>query len=307
MINVVLPFIDQFDTSDREPQLISYREPNTSVLRLDSRIRRAPQSNASTLNLFTNDNSGGINNPLIKFDIRRICIKKVEFFFYPNTVIEGYNDSVTFTFSRIAPPAGPLLIEFILPPDVYSVDSLGVALQQGIEDWLIANAFVIPVTYTFFPPTNGLSLDGQIALSLDNYDANYIFSIDPSCTFCKYGSFSINTSNTFPIATANDVKLSFYSLLPFPYIDIVSTALTSDQKLVPTNSSYSNNNVVYRMHDLNPGTNTYVENNPTQWININNNKTIYNIDLTFIDGYGQQIPDIKSRDCNIRLEILCQK
>lgn len=304
VVNVVIPFLDLQDNSDRDPQMITYREPNTSVLRIDSRIRRDPQSEASSIVLSTST-SGGISNPLIKSDIRRICIKKVEFFFYPDNVIYNYNDTLEFDFVTLTIPHEHFTIQ--LDAGVYTVEELGQEIADKMQDWFDGQSYAVTVDYTYIPPEDGNSLDGQIKLQLDGGINSSSLSINPDCTFCKYGSFSLNSLNSWPTAYTNLVLMSFYSVLPFPYIDIASNALTQDQKIVPTNTSYSNNDVIYRMFDLRYGENLYIETAPTAWLNINNNKSIYSIDLTFLDGYGNKIPSIKSRDCNIRMEILCQR
>lgn len=294
------------DTNNLDPQVITYRAPNTPGLYIDSTIRQDPTSNANRV-LITTSNSNTLINRM-----RRIAVKDFTLYYYLDNIITGFNDTFTINFRTVAPdPPMTRTITVTIPQDIYTIEELGMEIQNLLNAWAAANWGSVPIpvfTVTFMDsPVEGLF--GQLNISATYLITPPLLAIDPNSTFVvgSEGMLALTRSNNFAVPTTPILKLSFFSDVPYKYIDITSNALTKDSKVQSTTNLDTNYRIIHRIVRPHVGYNIEVLNEPLNWININSDTCLTQIDFTFLGPDGVPIRGAISRDFWWLMEISMQR
>ncbi len=307
MTPVFLPPVEVEDTSNSDPQVITYRAPNTPGLYIDSTIRQLPTSNANTMQVNTSNNNVLINR------MRRIAVKDFTLFYNLDNIITDFNDSFVLNFTVAAPdPPSTTIVSVIIPQDVYTIEELGQTLEQLLNDWMIANWVGPPPTPTFtvtFVPSTIEEGGGQLEITASYLISDPLLAIDPSCSFVigSSGMLALTRSNNFAAPTTPILKLSFYSDVPYKYIDVVSYMLTKDSKIQSTTNLDTNYKIIHRIVRPIRGYNKEVLTEPLNWININADTCVTRIDFQFLGPDGVPIRSAISRDFWWLMELSMQR
>lgn len=298
MTSVILPHVEWIDNNSSEPQMISWRNPSIASLNIDSRIGYGPTDDSSTILITTNN--GNPQNPpgeLVRNGSRRIALKHLELFFYLDNIISGYNDKITIKLLGVSPdPIRTFTINATLDPGVYTVSELGTEIETQIQNYLNANWGSTPIptaTVTYnagTSPTDGLL--GNLTIQINTHTINLPnISVDPSSSFIANSTsmLVVSATNTYPVPTNNFIRINFFSLAPYNYIDVFSGTLNRNNKCPSSTNNLSNYQTIQRIYSPSYGFNVYDYSEPLRWININKDETLYQIDFKFVDNNGQSI------------------
>ena len=297
MQKVYLPPIEIEDTNNLDPQVVTLRAPNTPYLYIDSTIRQEPTANANNI-LITTSNSNLLINRM-----RRVAVKKFSLYYYLDNIITGLNDGFTMKFEVSAPdPPQVEIITFTIPSGIYTISQLADKLQILIDAWVVANWPVGPVpTFTVqFVPTTIDGLYGQILISATYLATIPVLAIDPNCTFVtgSKGMLVLTRKNDYTTPTTEVLKLSFFSDVPYRYIDVISYALTKDSKAQSTTNLDTNYMIIYRIDRPHVGYNESNIVEPLNWSNMNLDTSLTQIDFQFLGPDGIPLRNCISRDFN---------
>jgi hypothetical protein len=199
-------------------------------------------------------------------------------------------------------PPSYTIIEFIIPNGVYNVESLGDAIENGLNDWFAANWGSVPLpvaTVTYSAPIGDFpGLLGSLEIGVTYLITIPLVAIDPDSTFISNSTSMLVLSavNTYPTPTSEFTRLNFFSLSPYNYIDIISNTLSRSSKAPSTTNTATNYNSIHRIYSPQYGLNVYDYTQPLRWINLNSDDTIYNIDFRFVDSYGRNIQGALTRN-----------
>jgi hypothetical protein len=304
--SVKLPYLKQ-EENGHEPQYFSLRDHYSSRLYIDTRHGYELTDPASSIVI--QSSSSGASSPLVIDAVRRVAVKKWNFFYFLDNIVAGRNDTLSFGFRAQSPPQTEVWGPVVLNPGFYTAEDLGQEIADRLAEWLLVpgnwtGGVPLPVVnYTFLDPFSGQQgLLGQILLTITLGSSSTNLSIDPDCNFITGSGpmFILTSYNSYPIPAnlpdTPELKISVFSLTPYTYIDVVCNDLTTTAKLKSTNNVSSNYNVIYRINNPQPGYNTYDETQNLFWINQSPIETIYNLRLQFIGPDGRQIPDAITRD-----------
>lgn len=304
LTKVLIPPLEYEDNNSLDPQVLTSRAPNTPYVYIDSTVGRSPTSNANNITISSPNNNILINR------MRRIALKNLELFYYLDNIITGFNDVFQIIF-KTQPPTTPIteIITVTIPQGNYTIEELGDELQILLDAWITANWGSVPlptitVTYT---ATGGIF--GRLTIT-GIYDGEpALIAIDPFCTFVtnNEGMLALTRSNDFINPTTEELKLSFYSNVPYRYIDVISYALTKDTKATSTNNVNTNYKLIYRINRPQMGFNEYKPVEPLNWININIDTCLTMIDFQFLGPDGVPLRSCISRDFNFIMEIAQQR
>lgn len=303
----------EFDESNNlDAQIIQCRAPNCPGLYIDSTVGKLPTDNANSVQISTNaGNPERYPNILIN-RIRRVAVKDFSLFYYLDNIIQGYNDTFTMSFKTQAPdPPEYRVITVTIPPDVYTVQELGAKIEELLDAWAVANWGSVPIpdfTSTFIPPSVS-DLYGQIAITATYLVAEPLLALDPNSTFAinSKGMMALTRSNNFASPTTPALLLSFFSDTPYPYIDVISNALTNDAKVQSMSNLQTNNRVIHRIIRPHRGFNTVSLTEPLNWFNMRIDTCLTQIDFTFLGPDGVPIRGAITRDFHWLCEISLQR
>lgn len=303
---IYIPPIEIEDTNNLDPQVITYRAPNVPGLYLDSTIRRTSTANANSVVLTTSNSNILINR------IRRIAVKDFTLFYYLDNIITGFNDTFTINFRVIAPdPPSITAVTVTIPQDIYTIEELGETIETLLNDWMVANWGSMPLpifTVTYVAPTVE-GLFGQLEITATYLISTPLIAIDPDCSFVvgSTGMLALTRSNNFVLPTTPILRLSFFSDVPYRYIDVVSHSLTKDSKIQSTTNLDTNYKIIHRIVRPHVGYNVEVLNEPLNWININADTCLTQLDFTFLGPDGLPIRGAITRDFWWLAEISMQR
>lgn len=304
---VLIPYYEYEDKNSLDPQVITYRAPNTPSLYIDSTANGVdPLAQCNSVVIRTPNNNILINR------IRRIAVREFTLFYYLDNIVTGFNDTFTMMFRVTAPdPPGMIPITVTIPPDNYTIEELGSTLQTIINNWIIDNWGSEPtpvVTVTYVAPTIE-NLYGQLQITATYLLTVPLLALDPNCTFAtgSAGMLALTRSNNFSLPTTPILLLSFYSDVPYKYIDVISFALTKDSKCQSTTNLDTNYKIIHRIVRPQKGYNIAQLNEPLNWINMNIDTCLTQIDFQFLGPDGQLLRNCISRDFWWLLELSCQR
>jgi hypothetical protein len=303
---VVLPHVTWIDNNNEEPQFISWRDPNIGALNIDTRLGYGAYEPSNDIMIASNrGNTQYSPGELIRNDVRRAALKHLELFFYLDNIIEGYNDNLILAF-QIAPPGDPsyTTVDITIPPGVYSLELLASTIEDLIDQFFVDlpwGTVPIPVA-TVTAHTSGISGEGLLGFLSIIIDSGIIalnlVSVDPDCSFIinSTSMLVLSASNTYPNPSTETVRINFFSLCPYNYIDIISGVLSNNNKNPSSTNTLSNYNSIHRIYSPQYGYNKYDYTQPLRWININKDETIYQIDMRFVDNNGSLIRGAVTRN-----------
>lgn len=313
---ILIPPYEVIDDNNLDPQVLTYRAPNVPVLYLDSNFNRNPNANANSVLISTNFGNPESKPNIMINKVRRLAVKKFSLFFFLDNVVTGYNDVLTFG-QQINPGATNTTFSITIPPDTYTdIASLGQVIEDLLNAYYVIYGVDPPVATVTFnpPPANATGLYGQLVISVvwDGLgpSTEVLLSVDPSSPFANTDMIALPRSNTFPVPTLGfpEAKLSFVSLTPYRFIDILSRALTNDAKIQSTNNLNTNTGtIIHRIYNPQYGDNIEVMKEPLNWINIRNDTNLTHIDFTFVGEDGVPIRGAINRDFNWLMSIALEK
>lgn len=293
---VVLPHLSWLDNDNQDPQMTMNRAGNVAALHIDSRLGYNEFDPSNDIIVASNIGNGRAANPLFSHKVRRIATKHFELFFYLDNIIAGYNDHITMVLELRAPDAPRTeIIDITLDPGVYDLTTLAAEIKNKLDAWFVANWLPPPFpvsTVTVNPPPAGSNLLGNLTITVNTFTLSTPFlGIDPNSSFIANSSsmLVLSDDNTYPVPSVQYIRVNFFSLSPYNYIDMVSRRLTQDSKNLSTTNTASNYTLFMRIYSPQYGFNKYDYSEPLLWTNVNFDTTIFDIDFRFIDNNGRLI------------------
>lgn len=294
---VVLPHLTWLDTNNQDPQMIMPRAGNIASLHIDSRLGYNEFDPSNDIIVASNIGVAGRGaNPLFREDVRRVAPKHFELFYYLDNIIEGYNDQIEMVLEQRAPdPPRTEIINITLDPGVYDLQALADEIKEKLDAWFVANWAPPPIpvsTVAIVAAPAGSNLLGSLNITVDTFSlADPYLAINPASSFIANSSsmLVLSASNTWPVPSVQFVRINFFSLSAYNYIDMVSYTLTRDSKNLSSTNTSSNYTLFMRIYSPQYGFNKYDFTEPLLWTNVNWDSSIFSIDFKFVDSNGKLI------------------
>lgn len=210
---------------ESEDRAVTVRPSSTAAFMVDSKDRADAYPSSGSFQITKSQS-------LFNGFINRIALQEIVLDYgIPNVFDNALQDAASFTISYVLAPAAPVQLTVTLPTGFYTVEE---ALDRLV---VLLNAATAPGTFaiTYTAPDPRVSLDITGA-------GNTFEILETNLATDLFNDKQINAGQ------AASYIVMAPRLLPFSYLDFVSTPLTYNQELKDNDTSISARDVLYRWY-----------------------------------------------------------